>query len=51
MGHVPAKHFFSEAMPVMVGFGSDIQGSGYKLKDDHLGEVLLLLLFMDFERR
>lgn len=51
MGHGPAKHFFNEAMPVTVGFGSDIQGSGYKLKDDHLGEILLSLLFMDFERR
>jgi len=51
MGHVPAKHFFSEATPVTVGFGGDIQGSGYKLKDDHLGEILLSLLFTDFERR
>lgn len=51
MGHLPAKHFFSKAMPVTVGFGGDIQGSGYKLKDDHLGEILLSLLFMDFERR
>lgn len=51
MGRIPAKQFFSKAVPFTVGFGSGIQGSGYKLKCDLLGEVLLLLLLMDYERR